>query len=216
MPYGANFSHAGEDWDVALAADAATSFEGFSIFLSRGRAKVGYVLCRVERGPTLVLRGLHVAARRRGEGLATFLVHIWLGLARELGCAARSARIDKPVLCLVLAAAGLVPDKRALAVRVAREEEGGAVVWSESDARGDANDIFSKQFRGSQRLRVKARGEAAPADARTAYVRAVFSFPRGARPPPLAGAAWRPARLVAFANGLPTLRERLRTGEGWG
>ena len=66
-------------------------------------------MCRVESGPRLVLRGLHVDEKRRGEGLATLLVRLWLAVADELGCGITTQAIDKPVVAVILEAAGLEP-----------------------------------------------------------------------------------------------------------
>ena len=98
-----------EVFDVALAKDAKVAFDDVSIFLSAKKKKIGYVLCRVESGPRLVLRGLHVDEKRRGEGLATLLVRLWLCIAQELGCGITTQAIDKPVVAVILEAAGLEP-----------------------------------------------------------------------------------------------------------
>ena len=98
-----------EVFDVALAKDAKVAYDDVSIFLSAKKKKIGYVLCRVESGPRLVLRGLHVDEKRRGEGLATLLVKLWLAVAEELGCGITTQAIDKPVVAVILEAAGLEP-----------------------------------------------------------------------------------------------------------
>ena len=67
----ATLARGDEVFDVALAKDAKVAYDDVSIFLSANKKKIGYVLCRVESGPRLVLRGLHVDENRRGEGLAT-------------------------------------------------------------------------------------------------------------------------------------------------
>ena len=65
------------------------------------------------------------------------------------------------------------------------------------------------------RLVVKADGEMSPKrTVRRAHVRTAFSLPDDGAPEPLRGISWRAARLVAFANGVPALRRRLRAGEG--
>ena len=45
---------------------------------------------------------------------------------------------------------------------------------------------------------------------RRAHVRTTFALPLDRAPEPLQGISWRAARLVAFANGVPALRRRLR------
>ena len=198
-----------EAFEVALAKDAKVAFDDISILLSSNKKKVGYVLCRVEAGPRLCLRGLHVAEKRRGEGLATLLVKLWLAVAGELGCAVTTQAIDKPVVAVVLEAAGLEPHSSKFEVRVARDAT-GTVVWSPST---DARSLFSRRFESSQGFRVKEDGEASPKrNVRRAHVRTTFAL--AGPSPPLPGVSWRAARLVAFANGVPELRRRLRAGEG--
>ena len=201
-----------EVFDVALAKDAKVAFDDVSIFLSAKKKKIGYVLCRVESGPRLVLRGLHVDEKRRGEGLATLLVRLWLAVAEELGCGVTTQAIDKPVVAMILEAAGLEPRSSKFEVKVARDAQNRTVVWSHST---DARSLFSRRFESSQGFRVKPDGEMSPKrNVRRAHVRTTFSLPDDGAPEPLRGISWRAARLVAFANGVPALRRRLRAGEG--
>ena len=200
-----------EVFDVALAKDAKVAFDDVSIFLSSKKKKIGYVLCRVESGPRLVLRGLHVDEKRRGEGLATLLVRLWLAVARELGCGVTTQAIDKPVVAVILEAAGLEPRSSKFEVKVARDAQNRTVVWSHST---DARSLFSRRFESSQGFRVKDEGEMSPKrNVRRAHVRTTFSLGDRA-PEPLRGISWRAARLIAFANGVPALKRRLRAGEG--
>ncbi len=201
-----------EVFDVALAKDAKVAFDDVSIFLSSKKKKIGYVLCRVESGPRLVLRGLHVDEKRRGEGLATLLVRLWLCIAQELGCGITTQAIDKPVIAMILEGAGLEPRSSKFEVKVARDAQNRTVVWSHST---DARSLFSRRFESSQGFRVKDEGEMSPKrNVRRAHVRTTFALPLDRAPEPLQGISWRAARLVAFANGVPALKRRLRAGEG--
>ena len=208
----ATLAKGAEVFDVALAKDAKVAFDDVSIFLSSKKKKIGYVLCRVEGGPRLVLRGLHVDEKRRGEGLATLLVKLWLCIAQELGCTISTQAIDKPVIAMILEGAGLEPRSSKFEVKVARDAQNRTVVWSHST---DARSLFSRRFESSQGFRVKDEGEMSPKrNVRRAHVRTTFSLPDDGAPEPLRGISWRAARLVAFANGVPALKRRLRAGEG--
>jgi len=208
----ATLARGDEVFDVALAKDAKVAYDDVSIFLSAKKKKIGYVLCRVESGPRLVLRGLHVDEKRRGEGLATLLVRLWLCIAQELGCGITTQAIDKPVVAVILEAAGLEPRSSKFEVKVARDAQNRTVVWSHST---DARSLFSRRFESSQGFRVKDEGEMSPKrNVRRAHVRTTFALPLDRAPEPLQGISWRAARLIAFANGVPALRRRLRAGEG--
>ena len=149
---------------------------------------------------------------------AAVLVAAFLAVADELGVGAATREIDKPLLAAALASAGLEPTSRAWAVRVARDPRGGpgaALVWA-ADARRDARCVFSHTFCKSQRLRVKAPDEPPPPESRLVHVKTAFAAPPGlrARRGGLDDVAWFPARLLAFANGAPTLRCHLLGAEG--
>ena len=117
--------------------------------------------------------------------------------------------IDKPV-CAILEA-GPEPWSSSSQVKVARDAQNRTVVWSHST---DARSLFSRRFESSQGFRVKADGEMSPKrNVRRAHVRTTFSLPDDGAPEPLLGVSWRAARLIAFANGVPALRRRLRAGE---
>ena len=150
--------------------------------------------------------------KRRGEGLATLLVKLWLCIAQELGCGIATQAIDKPVIAMILEGAGLEPRSSKFEVKVARDAQNRTVVWSHST---DARSLFSRRFESSQGFRVKPDGEMSPKrNVRRAHVRTTFSLPDDGAPEPLRGISWRAARLIAFANGVPALRRRLRAGEG--
>ena len=102
------------------------------------------------------------------------------------------------------------PHGRVTQVKVARDAQNRTVVWSHST---DARSLFSRRFESSQGFRVKADGEMSPKrNVRRAHVRTTFALPLDRAPEPLQGISWRAARLVAFANGVPALRRRLRAG----
>jgi len=210
----------GAVYDVALSRDRSAAIEGLIVYVSRGGDRVGAVLVAVEAGeaagpPTLVLRGASVAETARGRGHAVLVVAIFLALADELGAAAATRAIDKPLLALALSAAGLSPVKTSWGVYVARDPRNGArgaaLVWA-ADTGRDARCIFSNALCKSQRLRVKAPDEPPPEDARLAHVKTAYFRCRS--PAPAATTAppdltWYPARLLAFANGIPDLRRHL-------
>ena len=95
-----------EVFDVALAKDAKVAFDDVSIFISKKKKNRIRAVSRRERPPRLVLRGLHVDEKRRGEGLATLLVRLWLAVAEELGCGITTQAIDKPVVAVILGDGG--------------------------------------------------------------------------------------------------------------
>ena len=144
--------------------------------------------------------------------MATLLVRLWLAVAEELGCTISTQAIDKPVIAMILEGAGLEPKSSKFEVKVARDAQNRTVVWSHST---DARSLFSRRFESSQGFRVKPDGEMSPKrNVRRAHVRTTFSLPDDGAPEPLQGVSWRAARLVAFANGVPALKRRLRAGEG--
>ena len=115
---------------MALVKDAKVAFDDVSIFLSSKKRRSA-TCCVAGRGrPPTRTKGFTCRREaRRGEGLATLLVKLWLCIAQELGCGINNAGHRQARRCRYFwRAAGLEPRSSKFEVDAASEARAEPVV----------------------------------------------------------------------------------------
>ena len=160
-------------FDVAARRDKSAG--GMCLFFSQERKKIGYILLNAQ----FALRGMRLDHSHRGIGASKAMFALWVVLCRKLGLTPTTARIDKPLIGLVLAQWGFVPAGGVeIEVSPHPEDAHKIVIWSPKPH--ILTSTFSKSTCSKHGF-VLALPDARPPGGKPAVVKTTFSPPPGDR-----------------------------------